>query len=115
MGENICGYISEKGEHRKNSQNQQQKKEKKRKNPNQSNQKMGKRYSEAFHQEDERQMAKFTLNTKRCATPLAIQEMQIKTMRYSYTSIRMANIKKKKLTTPSAGKEKLDHTSLMGI
>ena len=31
MGENICGYISEKGEHRKNSQNQQQKKEKKRK------------------------------------------------------------------------------------
>lgn len=76
---------------------------------------MGKRYSEAFHQEDERQMAKFTLNTKRCATPLAIQEMQIKTMRYSYTSIRMANIKKKKLTTPSAGKEKLDHTSLMGI
>ena len=78
---------------------------------------MGKRYSEAFHQEDERQMAKFTLNMKRCATPLAIQEMQIQTMRYSYTAIRMANIKKKKkkLTTPSIGKEKLDHTSLVGI
>ena len=60
---------------------------------------MGKRYSEAFHQEDERQMAKFTLNMKRCATPLAIQEMQIQTMRYSYTTIRMANIKKKKKKT----------------
>ena len=48
-----------------------------------------------FTKNDERQMANFTLNTKRCSTPLAIQEMQIKTMRYPYTPIRMANIKKK--------------------
>lgn len=52
-----------------------------------------------FTKDDERQMANFTLNIKRCSTPLAIQEMQIKTMRYPYTPIRMANIKKKKLTT----------------
>lgn len=56
---------------------------------------MGKRYREAFHQEDERQMVNFMLNMKKCATPLAIQEMQIKTMRYSYTPIRMATIKKR--------------------
>ena len=68
-----------------------------------------------FTKNDERQMANFTLNTKRCSTPLAIQEMQIKTMRNIPTHLsEWQTLKKKKLTTPSAGKEKLNHTSLVG-
>lgn len=101
-------------EHRKNSQNQQQekRKERKEKTPISPIKKWAKDTMRHFTKDDERQMANFTLNIKRCSTPLAIQEMQIKTMRYPYTPIRMANIKKKK--TDYTGKEKLNHTSLVG-
>ena len=58
----------------------------------QLNQKMGRRPEQSFPQEDI-QIAQ--RHMKRCSTSLIIREMQIKTtMRYYFTPVRMAIIKK---------------------
>ena len=55
-------------------------------------------------------------NMERCSTSLIIKEIQIKTIRYYSTSIRMATIKKKKkkITQVGGDMEKLEPLCFVG-